>query len=62
MQLPTTTLYKILMKKKESMEAKAPKKSADIAFKSQKDAELAWLKETQDPETIKQINMNSWKI
>jgi len=50
------------MKKKESMEAKAPKKSADIAFKSQKDAELAWLKETQDPETIKQINMNSWKI
>jgi len=50
------------MKKKESMEAKAPKKAADIAFKSQKDAELAWLKETQSPEVLTQINLNDWRI
>ena len=44
------------------MESNKPKTTADIQYKSQKEAEMAWLKETQPPEVLAQINANAWKI
>lgn len=61
MALPTTTLYKILMKKKESMTSKSTK-THDIEYKTQKDAEIAWMKATQPKEVLDQINWNEWRI